>query len=122
MADVPYPQRLTLEQFPAEPWARALVAGFNQFSTDVVSALRASGAVYKIINVTTTTDPADAFPIDVPVDGVVMEARVAMVLAGAPIGGVAVTARMLSLGLLRVSYISGLAADSEYQIRLAFQR
>lgn len=121
MADVPRPQRLALEQFPAEPWARTLVAGFNQFSGDVVSALRAAGAVYKILNVTTTANPADAFPIDIPVDGNVIEARVAMVLSGVPVGGVAVTARMLSPGLLRVSFISGLGASSNYQIRLALQ-
>lgn len=121
MADVPSSQRLALEQFPAEPWARTLVASFNRFSGDVASALRASGAVYKIINVTTTANPADEFPIDIPVDGNVMDARVAMVLDGVPIGGVAVTARMLSPGLLRVSFISGLGANSKYQIRLALQ-
>lgn len=112
--------RLSLSDFPAQPWAKKLVDAFNQFSLETTKALVATSAKYKTLDISTGTTVADSFPIDVPVSFIVTDVRVAMVLSGTPSGAVTVTASMLSGGkLLRVSSITGLAASSKYSIRLA---
>lgn len=109
-----------MSQFPAEPWAKALVDAFNQLSLETTKALSGAAPVYKTLTFKTGVTVSASFPIDVKVDAPVTDARVAMVLTGTPSGAVFVTASMLSGGrLLRVSNISGLAASTSYSLRLA---
>lgn len=123
MAETPKQVRLDPERFPrGAAWVRPLVDAFNQLSLQVTQALTSRADPYRVLEVVTEATPADAFPIDVPVGRIVTEARVAMVLAGAPAGAVTVVASMLSGGkLLRVSNITGLAANTRYSIRLALE-
>lgn len=114
--------KLDLAIFPKTPWAKALVDALNQFSLQTTQALQVAGPKYKTINFTTGAVVADSFPIDIKVDAPVLDARVAMVLSGIPTGAVVLTAQMLSGGkLLRVSSISGLAANTPYTLRLALE-
>lgn len=116
----PKEARLSLADFPEQPWAKKLVDAFNQFSAETTKALVASQSTYKELDVKTGATVANAFPIDVPVSFIVKDVRVAMVLSGTPSGAVTVTASMLSGGkLLRVSSITGLSANSRYSLRLA---
>ncbi len=120
MTTPPKQVQLVKELFPKEPWASSLVAALNQFSVQVVETFRATATRYKVLTFSTGADPATSFPIDVPVDEPPSDVRVAMVLSGAPSGPVTVLAQPLSGGkLLRVSSITGLAANSTYSIRLA---
>ncbi len=124
MAEVtpPKPLRLALEQFPKEPWAESLVDAFNQLALQTTQALTVVGPKYKTLDIKTGVTPANSFPIDVKVEAPPKSVRVAMVLAGTPSGAVSVTAQVLSGGkLVRVSNISGLAANTSYSIRLAME-
>ena len=106
--------------FPKEKWAEDLVKGLNQFALETTKALTVAAPVYKVLTFTTGVTVANSFPIDFPVEDIVNECRVAMVLKGVPSGAVSVVAQMLSGGKkLRVSTITGLAASTAYSIRLA---
>lgn len=119
-ASPPKQAALRLSDFPREPWAVKLVNAFNQMSLETTKALDAAGPKMRVLEFATGATVADSFPIDVPVDFIVTDARVAMVLKGTPSGAVTVTAQMLSGGkLLRVSSITGLSASTRYSIRLA---
>lgn len=122
MADAPKPARLDLALFPKEPWAKALVDAFNQLSLQTTQALTGVGGVTKVLSFKTGATPANSFPIDVRVDSPPKSVRVAMVLSGVPSGAVTVVAQLLSGGkFLRVSNITGLAANTTYSIRLALE-
>jgi hypothetical protein len=122
VADAPKPVRLDLSLFPQEPWATALVNAFNQLSLQTTQALSGVGGVLKEISFKTGATVANSFPIDIPVASPVKSARVAMVLSGLPTGPVTVVAAMLSGGKhLRVSSITGLAANTPYALRLALE-
>ena len=108
--------------FPNEPWAKALVETFNKFSLETTRALTDVGGVQKTLTFKTGATVANSFPIDVKVESVIKSVRVAMVLTGVPSGAMSVTASMLSSGRsLRVSNISGLAANTSYSLRLALE-
>lgn len=118
----PKPVRLELGLFPKEPWAKPLVDAINQLSLQTTQATTRKGVTYKVLTFKTPASAADAFPIDIKVDAPVTDVRVALVLSGAPNGAVTVTAQMLSGGkLLRVSNITGLAANTAYSVRLAME-
>lgn len=118
----PKPVRLMLAQFPKEPWAKSLVDAFNQLALQTTQALTTVAPTLKTLTFTTGATVADSFPIDVKVEAPVTSARVAMVLSGTPSGAVTVQAKPLSGGkLLRVSLITGLAANTAYSIRLALE-
>ncbi len=116
---------LVLSMFPPEPWAKALVEAFNQLSlqsTQSAQALIGAGGKYKVLDIKTGASVAASFPIDVKVAEPVKSVRVAMVLTGVPTGAVSVEAQLLSGGrLVRVSNITGLAANTIYSIRLALE-
>lgn len=116
------PKQLQLnpEDFPKESWARALVKGLNQFALETTRALTRAAPAYKVLTFTTGASVAASFPIDFPVESIVNDCRVALILEGTPAGAVSVTAAMLSgAKRLRVSYIYGLATSTRYSIRLA---
>lgn len=122
MADAPKQVRLDLTQFPDAPWAKALVGAFNQLSQQVTQAGGATQPTFRELRLKTGPTPSKSFPIDVKVDAPVKSVSVALVVSGTPSGAVFATASMLSGGkLLRVSNISGLAANTEYTIRLALE-
>lgn len=122
MASPPKQLRLDPTQFPKEPWAKALVDAFNQLSLQTTQALTGGGANYKTLTFKTGATVANSFPIDVKTAVSVTSARVAMVLSGEATGAVTVVAQPLSGGkTLRVSNITGLAANTAYSIRLALE-
>lgn len=130
MADAPKQQQLVLEQFPKQPWAKALVSAFNQFVQQTVAALTRAAPTYKELSFKTATTVADSFPIDVTTAFPVKDARIACVVSGAPSGATAVRWQLLSQGAqqsqsgansIRVSFIDGLAANTAYTIRLALE-
>jgi hypothetical protein len=113
--------RLVVGDFPAEPWAKRLVEGVNQFSTETVKAIATAATVYKLLSFTTGSVVADSFPIDIPVEAPPLEVRVAQVVSGAPSAGEVpgLLWQPLSGGkTIRVSLISGLQARTAYVIRL----
>lgn len=125
MADAPPPKQISLvrAQFPLESWATSLVNAVNQFSREVVQSLSKSAKVYRVLSFSTGADPLASFPIDLQVDFVPVEVRVAMVLSGTPIGAVSVVAvPIMGDGqVLRVINVTGLAANSTYSLRLALE-
>ncbi len=117
----PKPVRLSLGRFPKEPWAKDLVDAFNQLALQTTQALTMTAPALKTLKFTTGATVADSFPIDVPVTSP-PSTWSAMVLSGVPSGAVTVQAAPLSGGkLLRVSLITGLAADTAYSIRLVLE-
>lgn len=118
----PKPQRLDLDLFPLEPWAKPLVDSFNQLALQTTQALTVVAPKYKTLSFRTGATPANSFPIDVMVDAPPNSVRIAMVLTGIPSGAVTVVAQVLSGGrVLRVSSITGLAANTTYSLRLALE-
>ncbi len=114
---------LVQSQFPAEGWATSLVNQFNQFALETVRAFGFVTPKYKVLVISTGATVADSFPIDIPIDFAPTEVRVAMVLSGVPSGAVTVvgTPILANNPVLRVTSITGLAANSTYSIRLAME-
>lgn len=126
MAEIVPPRQLQLVpgEFPKEPWAQSLVSGLNQFSVQTVQAFRIASVQYKILTFNSGLTSADSFPIDIPVDVLPSEIRIACVVNGEPAVGVGVTVRWRALGggkSVRISEITGLAASTDYSIRLAME-
>ncbi len=122
MANAPKQVSLSLAQFPQEPWAKALVEAFNQLSLETTQALTGIGANFKTLDIKTGATVANSFPIDIKVDRIVKSATLAMVLNGVLTGACTITAQVLSGGkLLRVTNITGLAANTSYSLRLRLE-
>ncbi len=118
----PKQAQLVLEQFPKEPWARSLVEAFNQLSLETTQALTGTGANFKTLDIKTGATVADSFPINIKTDRIVNSVSLAMVLNGTLTGACTITAQALSGGkLLRVSNITGLAANTSYSLRLRLE-
>ena len=123
MADPTPPRQVSLDisLFPQAPWATALVNAVNQFAVQVVQAFARSTTRYKVLSFTTRSNVAASFPNDVLCDSPPQEVRIAAVVTGAPSGAVTVVWQPLSSGkAFRVSLITGLAASTAYQVRLAW--
>ena len=123
MADPTPPKQVSLDvtAFPAGAWATSLVGAFNQFVVQTVQAFALVVTKYKVLTFTTRSSVAASFPINVQVDSLPLEVRVAGILAGTPNGAVTVVWEPLSSGkAFRVRNITGLAVNSSYQIRLAY--
>lgn len=118
--------RLTPEIFPKEEWARRLIDAINQFSVETVRAINVSTTDYtRELLFATGASVADAFPMDIAVDGPPNEVRIARVISGAPAAGAvpAILWERLSGGRsIRVSFISGLAPSTKYRLALAIDR
>ncbi len=100
-----------------------LVEQLNQFSVQTVQALTARGPKYKLLTFTTGASAADSFPIDIKVEGLPNEVRVAQVPSGQVAAGAAVAVQWqpLSNGLVRIANISGLSANTAYEVKLALE-
>lgn len=127
MVKLPRQIALVLESFPASAWAPQLVQAINQFAFEVVQAFLFATPKYKVINFATSTNQEDSFPIDIPVESMPVEVRVAAELN--QWGGDARYAAMMvrwspivTQGLaVRVNFITGLASNTSYSLRLAYQ-
>lgn len=120
----PKPIRLELSQFPPQPWAKSLVGAINQFAQQVVAAFKIAAPTDKLLDFKTGTTPADSFPIVFPVEQAPGALVVAQVVKG-DAWTAAVVPRwsiVTSNGRLSVSvdFITGLAADTSYSIRLRY--
>lgn len=129
MANIPDPQRLDLTQFPKESWAKALVAAFNQLSTQISQITQVKAPVYKTLKFTTKAAVANSFPIDFPVPGPLSSIRVAQVIRGGTLAGSAISVQWTMLSQARgasgfsarVTLITGLSLSTAYEIKLALE-
>lgn len=121
----PKPIRLELSQFPAAAWAIALVGAINQFAQQVVSAFKIATPTFREISFKTSATVEDSFPINVPVDTLPSEVRIAAIPSGDS-GFSAVTLKWQPVSnngssrCIQVNFITGLNADTAYTVRLAY--
>ncbi len=125
MIKLPRQIALVLSTFPVETWAQQLVNNLNQFSLEVVQALRLAVPQYRTLNFTTGASVPDSFPVDFPVDETPNDVWVASSGVEGVTNAIAVNwAPILgnnSAPSVRISYITGLASLTRYSIRLGYR-
>lgn len=122
MANVTPPRQVQLvrNEYPQDAWATSLVNLFNQFVVQTCSAFGSAVTKYKTLSFVTSGVASDSFPIDVPVDVLPSEVRIAQVASGTVSGAVTVQWTPLGSGqTVRISLITGLLPTTSYEIKLA---